>query len=222
MRHLKKGFTLGRKTAHRKATFQALSIALIKEKRIQTTLAKAKALRSFIEPLITKAKTDNSHNRRQVFSSLQNKEAVSLLFNEIGPKTEDRPGGYTRLIKIGYRSGDSAHMAIIELVDYNDVKPDTSKGGKKKTRRAGKTKKTTTADKPVSETVEAKKKEKKKDPETATNELQTDVEKEDSAEAKNKKETKQETKEESSEVKSEKSDADSAEQDDNSDQESSK
>ena len=146
MRHLKKGNTLGRNASHRKATFQALSVALLKEKRIQTTLTKAKAMRSFIEPLITKAKNDTSHNRRQVFSKLQNKEAVSILFNEVGPEALDRPGGYTRVLKLGHRSGDSAEIAVIELVDYNDVKPETVKETRKRTRRAGKSKKTTQTD----------------------------------------------------------------------------
>jgi len=159
MRHLKKGNTLGRNASHRKATFQALSVALLKEKRIKTTLTKAKALRSFIEPLITKAKNDTAHNRRQVFSKLQNKEAVSVLFDEVGPEASDRPGGYTRVLKLGHRSGDSAEIAVIELVDYNDVKPETSKETRKKTRRAGRSKKSTEAEK--TEEKKSVKKEKK-------------------------------------------------------------
>lgn len=147
MRHLKKGYTLGRNASHRKATFQALSVALIKEKRIKTTLTKAKALRSFIEPLITKAKNDTAHNRRQVFSKLQNKDAVTVLFDEVGPEASDRPGGYTRVLKLGHRSGDSAEIAVMELVDYNDVKPETSKETRKKTRRAGRSKKSTETEK---------------------------------------------------------------------------
>jgi len=143
MRHLKKRHTLGRTASHRKATLQSLSSALIREKRIQTTLTKAKALRVYVEPLITRAKVDNTHNRREVFSALQNKESVKLLFNEVGPKVADRPGGYTRVLKLGFRSGDGAEMAMIELVDYNDVKPETAKAGKKKTRRAGKSNKPT-------------------------------------------------------------------------------
>lgn len=147
MRHLKKGYTLGRNASHRKATFQALSVALIKEKRIKTTLTKAKALRSFIEPLITKAKNDTAHNRRQVFSKLQNKDAVTVLFDEVGPEASDRPGGYTRVLKLGHRSGDSAEIAVMELVDYNDVKPETSEETRKKTRRAGRSKKSTETEK---------------------------------------------------------------------------
>lgn len=126
MRHQKKGHKLGRSRAHRKRTLQALSCALIEHKRIRTTTPKAKALRPFIEPLITRAKTDTTHNRRQVFRRLQSKHAVTELFSEVGPMAMDRPGGYTRIIKIGPRPGDSAEMAMIELVDYNDVQPDTS------------------------------------------------------------------------------------------------
>ncbi|MFU8813100.1 MAG: 50S ribosomal protein L17 [Balneolaceae bacterium] len=139
MRHLAKGRKLGRTTAHRKATLQALAVALIKHKSIQTTLPKAKELRGFIEPLITKAKTDTTHNRRQVFSALRDKEAVTILFNEVAEKVGDRPGGYTRVLKLGVRLGDAAQVALIELVDYNDVKPE-SKREKKKTRRAGRSK----------------------------------------------------------------------------------
>lgn len=139
MRHRVKGRKLSRTAAHRKATMRALSMALIKEHRISTTVAKAKELRGFIEPLITRAKEDSHHNRKQVFSSLQNKDAVTQLFTEIGPKVGDRPGGYTRVIKTGYRQGDAAEMAIIELVDFNDIAPEGGKTTKKKrTRRAGK------------------------------------------------------------------------------------
>ncbi|NGP78156.1 50S ribosomal protein L17 [Balneolaceae bacterium YR4-1] len=137
MRHLVKGRKLGRTTSHRAATLSALSVALIKEHRIVTTLPKAKELRTFIEPLITKAKEDTSHNRRQVFSKLKDKQAVSHLFGEISDKVGDRPGGYTRVIKMGSRAGDSADMAVIELVDYNDIKPEDSTKTKR-TRRAGK------------------------------------------------------------------------------------
>lgn len=137
MRHLVKGRKLGRTKSHRAATLAALSVALIKEHRIVTTLPKAKELRTFVEPLITKAKEDTSHNRRQVFSKLKDKRAVSLLFGEISDKVGDRPGGYTRVIKMGNRSGDSAKMAVIELVDYNDIKPEDSTKTKR-TRRSGK------------------------------------------------------------------------------------
>lgn len=144
MRHLIKGRKLGRTPSHREATLSALSVALIKQHRIKTTVPKAKELRSYVEPLITKAKEDTTHNRRQVFSKLKDKKAVSHLFEEVAQKAMDRPGGYTRVIKLGYRSGDNAHMAVIELVDYNDIKPeDSQKTGR--TRRAGKSKKTTSA-----------------------------------------------------------------------------
>jgi large subunit ribosomal protein L17 len=141
MRHGIKGRKLSRTAAHRKTTMQSLAMALIREHRIVTTVAKAKELRGYIEPLITRAKEDTHHNRRQVFSSLQNKDAVTTLFTEVGPKSKDRPGGYTRVIKAGHRKGDGAEMAVIELVDYNDIKPEGSASastGKKKTRRAGK------------------------------------------------------------------------------------
>lgn len=148
MRHRVKGRKLSRSTPHRKATMRALSAALIKEHRIRTTVAKAKELRTFIEPLITTAKVDNTHNRRKVFSSLQNKETVSELFETVGPAAKDRPGGYTRVLKLGYRLGDSAEMAMIELVDFNDIKPETKGSKKKKTRRAGKSNKPTSSSVP--------------------------------------------------------------------------
>ncbi|MAO66750.1 MAG: 50S ribosomal protein L17 [Balneola sp.] len=139
MRHGIKGRKLSRSSAHRKSTMQSLAMALIREHRIVTTVAKAKELRMFVEPLITRAKEDTHHNRRQVFSSLQNKDAVTELFTEIGPQCKDRPGGYTRVIKAGFRKGDGAELAVIELVDYNDIKPEGSSSTKtKKTRRAGK------------------------------------------------------------------------------------
>lgn len=137
MRHLVKGKKLGRTKSHRAATLSALSSALIKEHRIVTTLAKAKELRTYVEPLITKAKEDTSHNRRQVFSKLNDKQAVSALFEEVAPKAMDRPGGYTRVVKMGVRPGDGAKTAVIELVDYNDIKPEDSTKSKR-TRRSGK------------------------------------------------------------------------------------
>lgn len=145
MRHLVKGKKLGRSTSHRKATLQALAVALVKNKSIKTTVTKAKALRGFVEPLITKSKTDTTHNRRQVFASLQDKASVTELFTEIAPQVGDRPGGYTRVLKLGFRLGDGAELAVIELVDYNDVKPESKSDAKKKTRRAGRSKKTTSA-----------------------------------------------------------------------------
>ncbi len=156
---------------------QSLAMALIKEHRIKTTLAKAKELRGFVEPLITRAKEDTHHNRRQVFSSLQNKEAVTTLFTEVGPKSKDRPGGYTRVIKAGFRKGDGAEMAIVELVDYNDIKPEGSSSassGKKRTRRAGKSN-TPTSSEPV-EAKEEKKEEAKAEEVQETEESSAEVE----------------------------------------------
>jgi len=145
MRHLKKGKRLGRTASHRKATMQALSVALIEHQRIVTTVTKAKVLRSFVEPVITKAKKGTDHARRQVFASLQDNYATSELFDTVVPAVGDRPGGYTRIIKIGKRTGDGTEMAVIELVDFNDVKPEGSSSTRKRTRRAGKNKKTTPA-----------------------------------------------------------------------------
>lgn len=137
MRHQKKRHRLGRDHAHRKATLTALSTALIEHKRITTTLPKAKALRNFVEPLISRAKDDTTHNRRQVFRYLQSKEAVKELFDEVGPLVGDRPGGYTRVIRLGRRPGDSAEVAVIEFVDYNDVRPEGGSSSKRRTRRGG-------------------------------------------------------------------------------------
>lgn len=137
MRHLVKGRKLSRTASHRKATLSSLAVALIMERRIRTTVAKAKELRGYVEPLITRAKTDSTHNRRQVFAKLRDKYAVTELFEEVGPKAKDRPGGYTRVLKLGFRQGDSAEMAMIELVDYNDAPPEKQTAGKKRTRRAG-------------------------------------------------------------------------------------
>jgi large subunit ribosomal protein L17 len=146
MRHRVKGRKLGRTASHRKATLRALSTALIKEHRIETTLPKAKELRTFIEPLITTAKVDSTHNRRKAFSMLQDKYAVTELFETVGPAAADRPGGYTRVLKLGFRLGDAAEMAVIELVDFNDVAPEQKSAKKKRTRRAGKTSKPVTTD----------------------------------------------------------------------------
>lgn len=137
MRHQIKGFKLGRTRAHRKATLAALSNALIRHKRIKTTVTKAKALRMYVEPIINRAKDDSTQNRRQVFRHLQDKESVKELFGDVAEKIGDRPGGYTRIVKLGQRAGDSAEMAIIELVDYNDIKPEgSSTGSLQKTRRS--------------------------------------------------------------------------------------
>lgn len=137
MRHRVKGRKLGRTASHRRATLKALSTALILEHRIETTLAKAKELRTYVEPIITRAKVDTTHNRRTAFSYLQNKYAVTELFDVVAPVAADRPGGYTRVLKTGFRAGDSAEMAVIELVDFNDVKPEGKSDKKKRTRRAG-------------------------------------------------------------------------------------
>ena len=140
MRHGKKFNHLGRKKGHRKALLKNLAIALITHKRINTTLAKAKALRLFIEPLVTKSKNDTTHSRRVVFSYLQNKEAIKELFGPIAAKVGDRPGGYIRIIKTGFRRSDASEMAMIEFVDFNEVMlaaKDTSKSKKRRTRRSG-------------------------------------------------------------------------------------
>lgn len=141
MRHGKKFNHLSRKAGHRKALMRNQSIALIKHKRIRTTLAKAKALRKFIEPLMTRAKTNTTHSRRVVFSYLQNNEAVNELFNEIGPKIAERPGGYVRIIRLGFRPSDAAEKALIELVDYNDLALEAPVEEKKSTRRGRRRKK---------------------------------------------------------------------------------
>ena len=138
MRHGKKFNHLGRKTAHRKAMLANMGCSLIEHKRINTTVAKAKALRQFIEPIITKSKSDTTHNRRTVFSYLRSKEAVTELFKEISVKVGDRPGGYVRIIKLGNRQGDNAPMAMVELVDYNEIYNPKGKKAKKSTRRGRK------------------------------------------------------------------------------------
>ena len=136
MRHGKKINHLSRKKAHRSAMLANMACSLIEHKRINTTLAKAKALRKYVEPLITKSKDDTTHNRRVVFSYLNDKKASSTLFRDVAPKISDRPGGYTRIIKLNNRLGDNAEMAMIELVDFNELlTKDQAK--KKKTRRRG-------------------------------------------------------------------------------------
>ena len=121
MRHGKKVNHLGRKTAHRKAMLSNMACLLIEHKRINTTVAKAKALRGFVEPLITKSKTDSTHSRRMAFRQLRSKYAVTELFRDVAPKVGDRPGGYTRIIRTGNRLGDNADMCMIELVDFNEI-----------------------------------------------------------------------------------------------------
>ena len=134
MRHGKKINHLGRKAAHRKSMLANMACSLIEHKRINTTVAKAKALKQFVEPLVTKSKEDTTHNRRIVMSRLRQKEAVTELFREVATKVGDRPGGYTRIIKLGNRLGDNAEMAMIELVDYNETY-NADKPKKKTTRR---------------------------------------------------------------------------------------
>ena len=138
MRHKKKINHLSRTASHRKAMLRNMATSLIMHKRIKTTVAKAKALRIFVEPIINKAKEDTSHSRRTVFSKLQNKDAVNELFREISPKVGERQGGYTRILKTGNRLGDNAEMCIIELVDYNEamLAAKDSKPAKKKARRS--------------------------------------------------------------------------------------
>ncbi len=138
MRHGKKINHLGRQTAHRSAMLSNMANSLIEHKRISTTVAKAKALKRFVEPLITKSKDDTTHNRRVVFSYLKNKEAITELFRDVAVKVADRPGGYTRIIRTGNRLGDNAEMCIIELVDYNELYNNDKPEKKKRTRRAGK------------------------------------------------------------------------------------
>jgi len=141
MRHGKKINHLGRTSAHRKSLLANLASALITHKRITTTLAKAKALQRFVEPLITKSKNDTTHSRRIVFSNIKDKDSITELFREISQKVATRPGGYTRVIKMGARQGDAAEMAIIELVDYNEVYVKDAKVAAKKTTRRGAAKK---------------------------------------------------------------------------------
>ena len=151
MRHGKKINHLGRKTAHRKSMLANMACSLIEHKRINTTVAKAKALKQFVEPLITKSKEDTTHNRRIVFSRLRQKEAITELFGGVATKVGDRPGGYTRIIKLGNRLGDNADMAMIELVDFNEIYNADKQPKKKTTRRSRRG----GAAKPVAAAVEA-------------------------------------------------------------------
>jgi large subunit ribosomal protein L17 len=138
MRHGKKFNHLGRTASHRKAMLSNMASSLITHKRINTTVAKAKELKKFVEPLVTRSKVDSTHNRRMVFSYLQDKYAVTELFREVAVKVGDRPGGYTRIIKTGNRLGDNAEMCMIELVDFNDIYGNEKKEVKKTTRRSKK------------------------------------------------------------------------------------
>ena len=160
MRHGKRFNHLSRKAPHRKSMLSNMASSLILHKKIETTLAKAKALRKFVEPLLTKSKSDTTHSRRSVFSILENKEAVNELFNKVSEKISSRPGGYTRIIKTGFRLGDNAEMSIIELVDYNTLLlgvDESDKSTKSRRRR----RKKSTADVGSDDKPKATKKEKK-------------------------------------------------------------
>lgn len=154
MRHGKKINHLGRTDSHRKAMLANMASSLIKHKRITTTLAKAKALRMYVEPMITKSKTDTTHSRRIVFSYLQDKETVTELFRDVAAKVANRPGGYTRIIKLNNRLGDNAEMALIELVDYNEVYGKDTDAAEKKTTRRGRSR-SKKADAPAAEATTA-------------------------------------------------------------------
>ena len=155
MRHRNKTNSLGRKTAHRKAMLANMATSLVLNKRIKTTVAKAKVLKTYIEPVITKSKVDSTNNRRTAFKYLRDKYAVSELFRTVAPKIADRPGGYTRILKLGNRAGDNADICVIELVDFNTTyNPNAEKATKKKrSRRGGKKNTPTTAVKEVKEEV---------------------------------------------------------------------
>ena len=141
MRHNKSINHLGRQSGHRKAMLANMASSLIMHKRITTTVAKAKALKSYVEPLITKSKEDSTHSRRIVFSYLKDKNAVAELFRTVAPKIADRPGGYTRVLHVGFRQGDAAEMALIELVDFNEAALATAEKAAKKTTRRSRAKK---------------------------------------------------------------------------------
>ena len=174
MRHGKKDNHLGRKKAHRDAMLSNMASSLLLHKRITTTVAKAKELRKYVEPLITKAKTDSTHSRRTVFSYLQNKESIQSLFGEVATRTADRPGGYTRIVKLGdVRLGDNAEMCMMELVDFNDLykKDDAAKKGK--TRRGRKSKKAEGAEDEVASETPADEVKKEKKPKAEKTEKKT-------------------------------------------------
>ena len=186
MRHGKKNNHLGRKKAHRDALLSNMASSLLLHKRITTTVAKAKELRKYVEPLITRAKTDSMHSRRMVFSYLQNKESIKALFGEVATRTAERPGGYTRIIKLGdVRLGDNAEMCLMELVDFNDIYKTEDASAKGKTRRSRGSKKTTEAageDAPVAE-AKVEKKAKKEEPKAK---VKKEVKKKDSDKKKKK------------------------------------
>ena len=188
MRHRKSFNHLGRTSSHRKAMLSNMASSLIMHKRINTTLAKAKALRTYVEPLITKAKEDTTHSRRVVFSYLQDKNAVSELFREVSAKVGDRPGGYTRIIKLGNRLGDNADMAMIELVDFNEhMLEESKKAAAKTTRRSRSGKKKAAPEATADKAKEAKAEAKKEAPrakkeEKAAAEAKTEVKEEKAVE----------------------------------------
>lgn len=172
MRHGKKVNHLSRTDSHRRAMLANMASSLILHKRITTTLAKAKALRVYVEPIITKSKDDTTHSRRTVFSYLQNKEVVSILFRDVAAKVASRPGGYTRILKMGNRLGDNASMALIELVDYNEIYTSGDAAVEKKTTRRRGSKAKKAGDTPAEETKTAPKAEKE---EVQAAEVETDV-----------------------------------------------
>ena len=187
MRHGKKLNSLSRKAAHRKAMLANMACSLIQHKRIETTVAKAKALRVYIEPLLTKAKTDSTHSRRTVFSYLQSKDAVTELFREISPKIADRPGGYTRIIRLGNRLGDNAEMCMIELVDYNELMTKEPKEKKtRRSRRGGGSKAKTDSPKTAEAKEETPKAEKKEEPKAEKKEAAPKAKKEETPKAEKK------------------------------------
>lgn len=172
MRHGKKFNHLGRKSAHRKAMLSNMANSLIEHKRITTTVAKAKALRVFVEPILTKSKTDSTHSRRVVFSYLQNKEVVTELFRDVAPKIADRQGGYTRIIRTGNRLGDNAEMCMIELVDFNELMlagKSEKKATTRRSRRGGSS--TAKATTPAADAIEEKVEEVKAESTEATEEV---------------------------------------------------
>jgi large subunit ribosomal protein L17 len=172
MRHNNANNNLGRKSAHRKAMLSNMASSLILHKRIKTTTAKAKALRVFIEPILTKSKEDSTHSRRLAFTYLQDKIAVTTLFREISPKITDRPGGYTRILKIGTRMGDAAEMCYIELVDFNETMLSAASSESKTTRRSrrGTAKKKAEGETPAAKGSEKTVKAKKESPKAAEKE----------------------------------------------------
>ena len=202
MRHGKKFNHLGRKPAHRKAVLRNMANSLIAHKRISTTLAKAKALQKFVEPLITKAKTDSTHSRRMVFKYLSDKMAINSLFNEISNKVSDRDGGYTRILKTGYRAGDNAEMCFIELVDYNETYTTTKDTKKKRSRRGKKKVEATTEAPKVEAAAPAKEEVKEEAPKAEAVAPTKEKVKEEAAkaEAKPKKEKKEEKSEDKGDV----------------------